>query len=75
MCKSERNIEVHPNVRHLLGMEKDQQLFVYTLSGCSQPPSSFSAVVEALVFLNRQQDVPSIGHYLDDYVLVGQQIS
>ena len=68
-----RNVPVHPDDRHLLGMVWDDQLFVDTVLpfGLRSAPMIFNAVADALEFIIRELGVGWLGHYLDDFVVVG----
>ena len=68
-----RNVPVHPDDRHLLGMGLQQQVFVDMALpfGLRSAPMIFSAVAEALAYLIRKKGVPWLDHYLDDFIMVG----
>ena len=70
-----RNVPVHPDDRWLLGMMWNGQLFVDTVLpfGLRSAPIIFTAVADALEFVVKQRDICWIGHYLDDFVLIGPQ--
>ena len=64
---------VHPDDRWLLGMVWENQLFVDVALpfGLKSAPMIFSALADGLEFMIRQAEVDRVGHYLDDFVLVG----
>ena len=68
-----RNVPVHPDDRHLLGMVWDDQLFVDTVLpfGLRSAPMIFNAVADALEYMIKKRGVGWLGHYLDDFVVVG----
>ena len=68
-----RNVPVHPDDRWLLGMLWDDQLFIDAALpfGLRSAPMIFNAVAEALAFIIRLKGVRGLGHYLDDFVIVG----
>ena len=68
-----RNIPVHPDDRWLLGMEWEEQLLVDAVLpfGLRSAPKVFNAVADALAFIIREKGVKWLGHYLDDYVILG----
>lgn len=51
----------------------EDQLFVGTALpfGLRSAPIIFSAVADGLEFMIRQAGVSDVGHYLDDFILVG----
>lgn len=67
------NVPVHPDDRWLLGIVWEDQLFVGTALpfGLRSAPIIFSAVADGLEFMIRQAGVSDVGHYLDDFILVG----
>ena len=68
-----RNVPVHPDDRWLLGMVWENQLFVDVALPfrLRSAPIIFSALADGLEFMIRQAGVERVGHYLDDFVLVG----
>ena len=68
-----RQLPVHPQDRHLLGMRWQGSLF----ADCSLPfglrsaPLIFSAVADALEWIVRSRGFTSIFHYIDDFIVVG----
>ena len=64
-----RNIRVHTDDHHLLGMMWNNQLFVDTVLpfGLRSAPNIFSAVADALEWILTQQGVSHSIHYLDDF--------
>ena len=67
------NVPVHPDDCWLLGMVWENQLFVDIALpfGLRSAPMIFSALADGLEFMIRQAGVDRVGHYLDDFVLVG----
>ena len=67
------NVLVHPDDRWLLGILWDDQLFVDAALpfGLRSAPVIFNAVAEVLAFIIRLKGVRGLGHYLDDFVIVG----
>ena len=72
-----RNIPVHPDDRHLLGMVWNSQLFIDTVLPFElrSAPKIFSAVADALEWILTQQGVSHSIHYLDDFFTVGSPTS
>ena len=68
-----RQIPVHPQDRHLLGMHWQGAYFVDTVLpfGLRSAPLIFSAVADALEWVVRQHGVEQIFHYIDDFVMLG----
>ena len=68
-----RNIPVHPDDRHLLGLRWGNDTFVDTVLpfGLRSAPILFSAVAEALAYIIHQKGSVWMDHYLDDFVVVG----
>jgi len=68
-----RNIPVHPDDRHLLGMRwKRETLIDKTLPFVLRSaPIIFSAVADALQWIVQQQGVEHLFHYLDDFITIG----
>ena len=68
-----QNVPVHPDDRWLLGMVWKSQLFVDVALpfGLGSTPMIFSALANGIEFMIRQAGVDRVGHYLDDFVLVG----
>ena len=67
-----RLVPVHPEDRHLLGMEWKGVYYVDTMLpfGLRSAPKIFTAVADALEWCVRQRGVVGIDHYLDDFVIV-----
>ncbi len=68
-----RMVPVHPQDRHLLGMEWKGKLFVDTALpfGLRWAPKIFNAVADGLEWMIRRQGVKEVAHYLDDFIIVG----
>ena len=69
---SYRQVPVHPDDCHLLGMVLGDELFVdKTLPfGLRSAPVLFSAVADGLAFIITSRGVRGLDHYLDDFSLV-----
>lgn len=67
-----RIVPVHPEDRHLLGMEWKGKLYLDTALpfGLRSAPKIFSAVADALQWVFEQQGL-KILHYLDDFLILG----
>jgi hypothetical protein len=72
--KAYRIIPVHPTDRHLLGMRWEGNIFVDAALpfGLRSAPKIFTAVADAAEWIARQEGVPVIGHYLDDFLIMGR---
>ena len=68
-----RNVPVHPLDRHLLGMEWQGKVYVDgTLPfGLRSAPLLSTAAGDALQWVMEQRGVSWVGHYIDDFVTVG----
>lgn len=68
-----RNVPIHPDDRWMLGMAWEDQVYVDIALpfGLRSAPIIFSALADALEFAIRSKGVKEIGHYLDDFVIVG----
>ena len=68
-----RNIPIHPEDRHLLGMQFDGQVYLDTTLpfGLRSAPKIFTALADALEWILRRQGVEWLMHYLDDYLTLG----
>ena len=68
-----RNVPVHPDDRHLLGLRWGENVFLDTALpfGLRSAPMIFTAVADALAFIMRSRIPSWLDHYLDDFVLVG----
>ena len=68
-----RNIPVHPDDRHLLGLQWDNSLYIETclLFGLRSAPMIFMAVAYALAFIIGLRIKSWLDHYLDDFVILG----
>ena len=69
-----RNIPVHPDDRHLLGMVWQDQLYIDTTLpfGLCSAPKIFSAVADALEWVLLQAGLSWNIHYIDDFLTAGR---
>ena len=69
-----RNVPVHPDDRHLLGMEWQGQVFVNGALpfGLRSAPLLFTALGDAIQWVAEAKGVSWLGHYIDDFVTVGE---
>ena len=67
-----RLVPVHPEARHLLGMQWKGEYYVDAMLpfGLHSAPKVFTAVVDALEWCLRQSGDVGINHYLDDFIIV-----
>ena len=72
-----RLVPVHPEDRHLLGVEWKTQCYVDGMLpfGLRSAPKIFTAVADALEWILRQRGVSYLDHYLDDFVTFGPPAS
>ena len=70
-----RIIPIHPDDRHLLGIKWEGSLYVDTCLpfGLQSAPKIFTAVADAVQWILEQGGVLNAIHYLDDFLLVGDQ--
>jgi len=70
-----RNIPVHPDDRHLLGMRWDGSTYLDTglPFGLRSAPKIFSSIAEALEWILLQEGVTWVLHYLDDFLIAGKE--
>ena len=68
-----RIIPVHPQDRHLLGMQFDGKLYVDTVLpfGLRSAPKIFSVLADGLLWIMTQHGIQAALHYLDDYIFLG----
>ena len=68
-----RNIPVHPDDRHLLGLQWDNSLYIDTCLpfGLRSAPMIFTAVADALAFIIGLRIKSWLDHCLDDFVILG----
>ncbi len=68
-----RLIPVHPNDRHLLAMEWNDQVFIDTCLpfGLRSAPKLFNIMADLLAWILKHQGVSYLIHYLDDYLTAG----
>ena len=69
-----RNIPVHPDDRHLLGMQWRDEILVDKVLpfGLRSAPIIFSAVADALQWIIESKGAEPVGHYLDDFITIGR---
>ena len=69
-----RNVPVHPDDRHLLGMVwRDKSYFDKQVPfGLRSAPVLFNAYADALEWIVRANGCQNILHYLDDFLVVGR---
>ena len=68
-----RNVPIHPEDRHLVGMRWRNRTYIDKVLpfGLRSAPIIFTAVADALQWLIKQEGVDFLDHYLDDYVTMG----
>ena len=68
-----RLIPVHPQDRPLQAMQWRERVYINPKLpfGLCSAPKLFNAVADALEWYVRQQGVEHIGHYLDDFIVLG----
>ena len=68
-----RNIPVHPQDRHLLGMHWKEEIFVDMMLpfGLRSVPLLFTAVADALQWVMENKGVTWLDHYIDDFFTLG----
>ena len=69
-----RNIPVHPEDRHLLGMCWHGKVFIDTTFpfGLRSAPKIFCSVADALAWILQKQGVSWSMHYIDDFLTAGK---
>ena len=72
-----RNIPVHPDDRHLLGMRWEDAIYIDMALqfGLRSSPKIFTAVADALEWVFRRHGVSWCTHYVDDFLTVGKPTS
>ena len=72
-----RNVSIHPHDRWLMGMLWEGTVYIDTALpfGLRSAPKIFTAVVDAVEWIVRQEGVNFVIHYLDDYLVVGTPAS
>lgn len=72
-----RIIPVHPQDRHLLGMQFDGNLYVDMALplGLRSAPKIFTALADGLLWIMTRHNIQAALHYLDDYIFFGAQIA
>ena len=70
-----RNVPVHPDERHLLGMYWGGAVYIDTVLpfGLRSAPKIFSAIADTLEWIARQEGVSVLLHYLDDFLTMGKE--
>ena len=68
-----RIVPVHPQDRHLLGMQFDGELYVDTALpfGLRSAPKIFTALADGLLWIMTRHGIQAALHYLDDYIFFG----
>ncbi len=68
-----RNMPVHPDDRHLLGMVWDNKLYIDTVLpfGLRSAPKIFNAIADAMEWIAVSCGVSHLWHFLDDYITIG----
>ena len=68
-----RNVPVHPNDRHLLGLVWENELYMDTVLpfGLRSAPKIFTAIADALECVAKNCGVTFLEHFLDDYITAG----
>ena len=69
-----RNIPFHPDDRHLLGMEWQNQIFIDKglPFGLQSAPKIFCSISDALEWILLQKGISSCLHYIDDFLTFGE---
>ena len=72
-----RNVPVHPDDRHLLGMQWNNSLYVDSVLpfGLQSAPKVFSALADTLEWILLHNKVSHILHYLDDFLTAGKPLT
>ena len=70
-----RNIPIHPDDRHLLGMSWEGSLYIDTVLpfGLRSAPKIFSAVADTLEWIALHEGVSRLLHYLDNFLTMGAE--
>ena len=68
-----RVVPIHPDDTWLFGMLWEDELFVDIALpfGLRSAPKIFSALADAVVWIAKQNGIPFLIHYLDDFLIVG----
>lgn len=68
-----RNVPVHPDDRHLLGMKWKDEVFVDTVLpfGLRSEPKIFNTIADALQWIAKHRGIAYLEHFLDDFITVG----
>ena len=72
-----RNIPVHPEDRHLLGMIWGDAFYMDTVLpfGLRSTPKIFSAISDTLEWIVKRVGITHCIHYLDDFLTIGKPLS
>ena len=72
-----RNVPVHPQDRHLLGLSWNGNIFIEAVLpfGLRSAPKIFNALADALQWVAEQSGVSYLRHYLDDFITAGKPLS
>ena len=72
-----RNIPIHPQDRHLLGMRWNNILYIDTVLpfGLRSAPKLFNAIADTLEWILLSRGVTHLHHYLDDVLTMGPKES
>ncbi len=73
IARAYRNVPIHPDDRHLLGMLWQESLFIDTTLpfGLRSAPKIFSALADGVEWVLSQKGVRYRLHYLDDFLVLG----
>ena len=69
-----RNIPVHPDDRHLLGMMWENEIYIDLVLpfGLRSAPKIFTSIADAAEWIMRKQGVTWCLHYIDDFLTAGR---
>ena len=72
-----RNVPVHPEDRHLLGMAWNDEIYLDKVLpfGLRSAPIIFTAVADGIQWIIPKKGVQHLFHYLDDFITVGPATS
>ena len=68
-----RNVPVHTDDRHLLGLVWDGKLYIDTVLpfGLRSAPKIFNAIADGLQWIAMERGVTNLDHFLDDFITTG----
>ena len=68
-----RNVPVHPDDRHLLGLVWENELYMDSVLpfGLRSAPKIFTAIADALEWVAKNCGITFLEHFLDDYITAG----